>query len=117
MPTNINDHFRREAKLIFVIPALLVVLGILASILVPKFISRTPANNEINLSDEAVSNMSKNELWKIGVEHFNWPINPEENLSKNLIHQKLLDAKYAAVGDHLLSSISLKTAIEKQEDK
>ena len=55
--------------------------------------------NDVNLSDEAVHEMSKQELWQIGVEYLNWPVEVDEKLTKEEIHQKLLDAKYLRVGD------------------
>ncbi len=55
--------------------------------------------NNINLSDEKVSTMSRDELWKIGVKHLGWPAELPRNITKDTIHQKLLDAKYAKVGD------------------
>lgn len=58
-----------------------------------------PLMNDVNLSDEAVHEMNNQELWKIGVEYLNWPAEMDEELTKEEIHQKLLDAKYLKVGD------------------
>lgn len=74
------------------------VLLILAGTLVCAAIAETLLN-DIDLSDQAVSKMSKGELWQIGVENLNWPAQFDDNLSKGVIHQRLLDAKYVNVGD------------------
>ena len=57
--------------------------------------------NDVNLTDEAVSKMTKEELWDIGVQHLNWPENDGDDLTKDEIHQKLLEGKYANFTDFL----------------
>lgn len=70
--------------------------------------------NDVNLSDEAVHEMNKQELWKIGVEYLSWPVEIDEELTKGMIHQKLLDAKYSNVGDMHDSAIIIKEALKNE---
>ncbi|MEM7402088.1 MAG: hypothetical protein AAF304_09085 [Pseudomonadota bacterium] len=55
--------------------------------------------NNVDLSDERASSMSKDDLWEIGVKHLGWPKEIPSEATKEDIHQILLDAKYAKVGD------------------
>lgn len=55
--------------------------------------------NNVDLSDKSVSSMSRSELWQIGIKHLGWPEETPSDVTKEEIHQKLLDAKYAKVGD------------------
>ena len=55
--------------------------------------------NNVDLSDKNVSSMSLNELWNIGVKYLDWPKDLPTDVTKEEIHQKLLNAKYAKVGD------------------
>ena len=64
--------------------------------------------NNIDLSDKSVSSMSRIDLWQIGVKHLGWPEDLPSEVTKEEIHQKLLDAKYFKVGDMGADSIELK---------
>lgn len=55
--------------------------------------------NNIDLSDKAVSDMSRDDLWQIGVKHLGWPKELPSEVTKEDLHQNLLDAKYFKVGD------------------
>lgn len=120
--TGISNHFRHESKLNLSLPIVIIFIGFLAAILAPKAIRffnidkcldnggsydyennvcmYGPGLNDINLSDEKVSGMSREELWLLGVKYLGWPEDLPSDLSKEVIHQKLLDAKYAKVVDH-----------------
>ena len=55
--------------------------------------------NNVDLSDENVSSMSRDDLWEIGVKHLGWPKEIPNEITKEELHQKLLYAKYVKVGD------------------
>ena len=58
-----------------------------------------PALLGVDLSDAAVSAISREELWAIGVHHAAWPAEIPSGATKLDIHQRLLEVKYAHVGD------------------
>lgn len=55
---------------------------------------------DLDLSDEHVAEMTRDELWRIGVEHLGWPRQAPDDADKAAVHQCLLDAKYEDVGDY-----------------
>jgi len=44
--------------------------------------------------------MTRDELWRIGVDHFDWPRRMPDDADKAAIHQRLLEAKYEGAGDY-----------------
>ncbi len=54
---------------------------------------------EVDLSDEAVSRRTREELWEIGVVYLRWPRELPPDATKHEIHQRLLEGKYSNVGD------------------
>lgn len=43
--------------------------------------------------------MTRDDLWRIGVERLDWPQQMPDDADKAAIHQRLLEAKYEGVGD------------------
>ena len=53
----------------------------------------------LDLSDEAVAELTVEELWELGVRHLAWPPERPAGATKNELHQRLLEGKYRDVGD------------------
>ena len=54
---------------------------------------------DLDLSDEHVTKMTRDDLWRIGVERLGWPQQMPDDADKAAIHRRLLEAKYEGVGD------------------
>ena len=54
---------------------------------------------DLNFSDEHVAKMTRDDLWRIGVERLGWPQQMPDDADKAALHQRLLEAKYKGVGD------------------
>ena len=53
----------------------------------------------VDLSDEAVTEMTLGQLWAVGVELLGWPHELPAEATKEGVHQRLLEIKLADVGD------------------